>query len=307
MKRFLERTKSKILETNSIIEDLKRKLKLDPDNKFLLLSIESYKKVFDQLQSEYVEACSVHNLNNIFYRLFSDTNEFSISGITDSLRSFQNIFSISYEVLKFGTLKESTRLRNDTKSATSLIFDYSYNGSLGIAMSAKNEQVLLDSKIDEALNLTLSLLDINRNEVLTEIIGKYGFSIYSLLLEWTESNLNINAGVEIDVISSMGTKFGKTYNVEKITSLHNILKTSPLVEEKIYNITNARLVGIDIDKRIFNIKQDENHFFGTLDENIDGDFKVPDNYTVSIRETILNTNGKIKSKYHLLSIKNITD
>ena len=65
MKRFLERTKSKILETNSIIEDLKRKLKLDPDNKFLLLSIESYKKVFDQLQSEYVEACSVHNLKTI--------------------------------------------------------------------------------------------------------------------------------------------------------------------------------------------------------------------------------------------------
>jgi hypothetical protein len=162
------------------------------------LTLESLENRRDELRSELAEATRHEFVEICDYRIIPDkVGSYVLSAVTSALHEFQDIFSIVYDA-QTSKPKQRATLDAEVVSKTQFNFGFAYEGSLGVALTIRNDRLLLiESDLDQAIGAVFSLLKATSAESLRQSEALYGRAAIRKLYTWSKAHSDYGMSADI--------------------------------------------------------------------------------------------------------------
>lgn len=145
----LRRTYAAIAE----VEDVAAQQPHDP---FVLANLASLRSAAEELEQAWESECREQRIEICRYRMFgsADLRAFRIRSVTHSIVAFQDLFTSIFDSLKNGPKKRG-RFSDEVIEQTAFGIEYTFSGSLGIALSVGGDVDFFRSAHEEAIDVFL--------------------------------------------------------------------------------------------------------------------------------------------------------
>ena len=135
----------------------------------------------DVTQQEHIEVCD--------YRIIpAELGSYAISGITTALHEFQDLITLVFDALTSKKPKQRAVYDLEAVEKTRLDFGYAYAGSLGVALTVRNERVLFDTVLDEAISQVFGLMKVKAPDEIKAAEKRYGPPTVRKLYSWSKNS-----------------------------------------------------------------------------------------------------------------------
>lgn len=295
----------KINETNKQIEDVKRKLSIDPSNRAMKLTLVSLESFLNGLKNESIAILNSQEENVIDYKLISDdiTNKgLPIKDFYNVFYCFQKLFSFVFDTVFHNKPKNSQHLSKDIMAKSELRLRYAYSGSLGVILSVYNDGGMIDTDIDKAILETSKLMILNQESEINKAIEKLGYAPIKALENLVQIHMQSDVELDINFSSSKEGKIGIRIKKDQFSVINNLIERTPIVITDTDRNLQGNLLGMDIQKRTFNINLGNRHISGSLDDSISEGYIIGNEYLFDVEKITTTINGSSKDKFKLLKI-----
>lgn len=188
----------KLTKTDDAIARASEALAAAPNDILLRSSLASLQSVSAQLENQWMQACRDEAVDVLRYRLIANdpNSSFTVNPLTETLRSFQELFSIVFDALSNGP-KDRARISQSTRQETAFGFRRSYAGSLGVVLTLPSERDLFASKFNDAAEAVFQIMDVDGEHEVRDLADRLGTSVVRRVYDWTSANYM--AGYDLDV------------------------------------------------------------------------------------------------------------
>jgi hypothetical protein len=169
-----------------------------PHDAGLRLNVTSAQRLLARVENDLGAVAARDKVDLCRYRLVvSENSLFTVRGVSNSLRAFQEVFSFVYDALADGP-KQTARLSRARHEETALEFGYSFEGSLGIVLIAPGQVSLFgEGKFDGTLDAINGVFDTSSEDALRDKVRALGRASIQKIYEW--SNINFGEGFAVDL------------------------------------------------------------------------------------------------------------
>jgi hypothetical protein len=290
------------------LSQIERALARAPTRRDLQTNLAAFKKLANQSQDQLLKLSALNQIEVCNYRLLPETAQhYSLSYVSESLLSYQNLFSQVHDSVKNGA-KERAVLGKEAIQESALDFAYTYSGSLGVVLFIQNERDFFSGKIDPSIEALLQVLNIDSRASVRQIVDHFGAAVIKRLHDW--SRVNIDGGFAADVRwnKSDGRQLGGVFECKKMETIVDLIIATS--DEKIKTIeATGILVGADIASGSFhftvpNGPDYRGHFAKEFSR--DTEMIIGTTYKARIREreTIVYATEKVEVDRELIALTN---
>lgn len=223
----------------------------------LASALRSLQKRLDRLESEYTELTRQFGIDVCSYRLFGD-RESAVPAVAifAALEAFQMAFSVAYDAVKRGPRAKAS-LTADVRHESEFQFGYAFSGSVGIVMTFKNEQLMLETALDQSMD---ALFDLARSKTADEVLAKsktLGASVVKAAHKWASNHVNAGLGVDVKWIRGATEKSRLLLQIPELKTLVATLANATEDIEDTVTLAGV-LVGVETESsRRFHFKSDD--------------------------------------------------
>ncbi len=298
----------KLQDTQAAIARLEGSLAQNPDEQSLILGLNSLRQRFQNLEEQFAEAASKHEVDVCSYRLFTEGQDRpTLRPLTAALSDFQAWFTQTYNAIKKGP-RERDRVTADVLSETAFGFAYSFTGSVGFVLTLPNEKLLIgETYLDRTMMTLTEMVKAESPDQIVAFKNELGLAPIRTMYKWAADHVSSGLGAEIQwrreqtVRSSLLVQHPQLENLTRA-----IARTSERVINE-YEI-EGQLVGIDSKYKTFHLEvQSIPDIKGKTLFEIDPDHPIifPAYYRARIRtETVIHySTEKEEVSYFLLSLE----
>lgn len=192
----LAELRNQIEALNKRILDCQRNLVKHPDMGSLRLQLQSYTKLRNQLEAQWVELANDLGKDVCTYFIQStDDSRPSIRAVSDMLLAFQRSLTTVYDAIKSGP-KERATTSKSVRNETSLEFGFTSPGSLMVTCTIQNRQISFwEDSLDtvnasSAIDAIYNIARANEANDILEYSKKFGRPAIRSVYSWVETHLN---------------------------------------------------------------------------------------------------------------------
>jgi hypothetical protein len=251
-------------QAQSAVSDLEAALALEPGDAALELDLISMRRSARKFENELLNLSSQVMFDICRYRIISPgSTSFSISGVTTSLKGFQDLFTLIYYAVTSTKPPRVARVPASIVAQSELSIGWTFSGSLGIVLTIGSAKTLFDAKFDSTVAELVKLLDIRSQSDVRESAQRTGLATVRKAFEWAVSN-NYTCAYSVDLKWRNTNLIEKGRYIEKndfIRMAEAIGLTSDISKDIVSY--NGILVGGDIMIKRF-------HFVDTEDRDYRG-------------------------------------
>jgi len=276
-------------ETQAMIRTLEAALREDPQNEALQVNLESLYVRVVHLEEKFLTAANQTNLDICSYRIYSEhETKLPVGALGAALSHFQKWFSIVYDSVVNGP-KTRARIGPEIVSKTTMDFGFTFQGSVGVALTVPRDRVLFDTHLEKAMQLTTELISAEDSEQVhhySEVVGAAAIkALYALVQDHIESG----TGVEIRWLREDSELASACVDGNHMKNLGQAIdETSDQSEEEI--TIEGILVGADTTNHTFHMAFDDpdvQEIRGKMSENIGSGYTVelPKRYIANVTKS----------------------
>lgn len=257
MKR-LEQFQEELRENAALIAELERALAENPPwSDSIRVNLVSLRRLQANLESDFARAANSLGKDVCRYRLFSaddDQDEPIISGLASALNDFQNLFSLVFEALKRGQAKRTGHLAPETVETTSFRFGYTFDGSVGFALTLPNEAMLIgDSDHDAAMKTVFDLARAQDTDAMLGFTRRLGAAPIRAAYRWATDHVQARLGADIHWSRVQADRTFLFIQIQELQRLREIIERASEAETQTIEI-EGMLVQADIERDTFRLK-----------------------------------------------------
>lgn len=247
------------------------------------------------------------------YHLIPENGRLPISGLTDTLGKFQNLYTVVYDAVKMGSPKRNTAVTVAAARATELDFGYTMAGSVIVVLTVPDPQSVLfgeDTQAERAVDAIFKAVKARKAGTVLKQAKQLGSAPTRSLFSWAESHLRHGLGAEIDVYK--GEKLRKSTKIHKADFQRLATVISAMSDESQDELefigqlvgaqTKTQTFWFEIDGYV--IKGDSAGLIG-----IAHTVELPKMYRIKVRKTsnVRYSTEEERARYVLLNITPLSD
>jgi hypothetical protein len=309
MARLLQ-LQTRVRETVAAMAELEKALSRQPDSDSLALIGKSLRSQYEQFRADFLAEAGRSEMDICTYRLFAtDTQRYTVDGITTPLHDFQRLFTIVYDALK-GRPKEKAIIGTDIVKETQFGWAYMFPGSVGMVLTVPRSRDLFGSSpyFDQTIETIFAMAKSRTaHEVLT-FAKQVGVSAIRQMYTWAEDHATWGLGADIEWKGQKPNGAHLFIQLPEILNLRNTISLSSEIEEKEVEIF-GELIGADINRKSFHIQTDgtPKDIRGHFSDAITAQHKaqLPAFYLAKLRRTVrvIYSTDQEDEQYFLLSLE----
>ncbi len=308
MSRLIE-VQTQLLETNTAISEVEASIGSNADSIALQAAAASILKRQKELEVEFLDIVNSRGEDVCSYRLLTERPKASLNTLTNSLNTFQKLFSIVYEAIKKGR-RDKYSLSAESATTTSFDFGYTFAGSIGVVLTIPNERlILMDSDLDKTIQMISNMANCVSADDVLEFAQGLGTAPIESMSKWACSHADFAVGARITWHRGSELRSSLLVDLPSFERIRDIIaETSESEEEEL--VVEGLLVGADISSGSFHIQlSDESDLRGKFSDAISRSHTVelPRRYRARLRKTtvtIFSTN-KQHIEYFLLELDSL--
>ena len=269
------------------------------------LNLQSLTKRQTDLQARFEEVAAASQVEILYYRLIPNVAEPPIKAINEVLATFQLAFSIVYDSISRHVKKTRASLSDSSARASTLGFAYSFEGSVGFALTLPREAVLLPTDHDATVKAIRDLTTVRNADDVQKFANDYGTAAVRSIYKWVDAiaRNDLDSGVRW-ASPSAAPEPEFLLQVPDARAIREVLASTSVVEveDKRYRGT---LLGYDSQKRTFRYAiGDRKNVHGTVSKDITQTLRVPAKYDARVRVTTTSrySTDQKEERFELLEI-----
>jgi hypothetical protein len=256
----------------------------NPQSRSVLITLRSLQKRQKMLEQRFLEAASEQELDVCSYRVFMEGTRPQVSGLAAILADFQKLFSLTYASVHNKQPRGRSRIGREAVAQTSFGFAYSFSGSVGFVLTLPNDQcTLFDTDLDEAMNVVFSMAKAPKPERIVEYARQYGPGPVRALFNWASHHADHGMGAEIEWRRVNDVRASLLIQHPELRELRDTIALTSDVRSTKVEVA-GELVGIDVDRRTFHLRVENEDYIGSLSDDIRQAVEVPKHYKAVIEE-----------------------
>jgi hypothetical protein len=210
----------------SSVSRIEAALERDPMNPGLQINLAATKKQAILNQKRLLAISEQRHIEVCNYRLLPEaTTNYGVAGVSNSLLSYQNLFSQIHDA-KINGPKSKAQLGRTAMRESALDFAYSFSGSLGVVLLVQSDRDFFDCKLDRSIEALFQVFEIDNQASAREIIGSMGGAVIKRANDWSEANIEAGFAADIRWSRSDGRQMGEVIERRRMLRLVDILKQS---------------------------------------------------------------------------------
>lgn len=269
------------------VSQLEAALSRDPNSAAIQINLAASKKRAIQANNELQEIAKYNRVDICHYRLLPIHHRgFALGSVSKSLLEYQLFLSQIYDSIKNGA-KTRAQIGKEAAEDSALELAYTYSGSLGVVLAARNERDFFEGKLDPAIDALYSIMDVDSPSAIRDVAVIYGGAVIKRLHDWSRANVAGEYSADLRWDRSDGRHLGGVYEIDRLERLAN-LATASSDKTTDTNTHTGVLVGGDLNGETFHfVVPNGPDFRGTLAEEFPSDTEMilGKTYTATIRET----------------------
>ena len=176
------------------------------------------------------------------------------------------------------------RIGLEANAQTSFGFAYSFSGSVGFVLTLPNDQsTLFDTDLDEAMKVVFSMAKAPKPEQIAEYARKYGPGPIRALFNWANHHADFGMGADIEWRRNDDVRASVLIQYPELRELRDSIALTSDTRSKRIEVA-GELVGVDVERRTFHFRVEEENYTGSLSPEIRHAVEVPMRYTAVIDE-----------------------
>jgi len=254
---------SRVLELAGRIQALEKTLnrleaaaRQDLRDEAVTVNLQQLLKRRDDLEDEFLEAAAEEWVDVCSYRLFKeDGGRPNLTGLTNALRDFQQVYTYVYDALTKGPRKKGAP-GSESVDATEFEFAYSFPGSVGVVLTIPNQRALFDeSNLDRAMETVFELASADDSEQIAKLAERLGPAPIRKLYTWTTDHLTAGVGVDIEWMRKDVVRASVLVQVPELENLKQVIDETSDRKSDMIEIT-GELQGANIRTHGFELLAD---------------------------------------------------
>lgn len=255
-----------------------------PESRSVLITLRSLQKRQRALEQRFLEAAQEHELDVCSYRVFCDGGRPLISALSAILADFQKLFSLTYAAVRRKQPFPRGRISSDVTAQTSFGFAYSFSGSLGFVLTLPNDQsTLFDTDLDEAMRAVFSMAKAPKPEEIVEYARQLGPAPVRALYRWANHHADHGMGADIEWRRVNEIRASLFIQCPELRTLRDAIALTSDIRSAKAEVA-GELVGIDVERRTFHLRVEDEDYTGSLSDDIRQAVEVPRRYRAVIEE-----------------------
>jgi len=301
----------RIRETEAAIAETETAIANNPEFAgSLSLTLGSYARVREELETTFETITDSERVDVCRYRLFDAVDiSPSIRVISKVLHDFQDLVTTVYDALDN---KPNQRVATNAaaRAATTFGLAYTFSGSLGMALTIPNEQLLSGkTTIDGAIETIFDIMKSDQPEDIRHYANELGAAPIKLVYQWAKTHADAGIGAEVQWMRKGEVRADVLLQHLEMERLESIIaQTSDTSVDTIP--MRARLVGIDSKTRTFHLEYEGDDVRGKLDDTlaVETAVEVPAVYDAIVEVQTVTTlaTGRETSSYILKELKSLS-
>lgn len=304
---LLSTIQERLQQTDAALDHVQRTLTSAPNSKALALEIKALTKRRNELRVAFSGAARELGYDVLGYRIFGDADErMSIRGLTQVLGNFQTLLTVIYDSLKTNRPRNNVNVNIESTLESTLQFGYSFSGSLGIALIAKNRELWgPGTHLDAAVTTIFDMAHLRESAEIRDYANTLGSAPIQVMHDWAESHARSNTGAEVRWGRGVETRQRLLAQRPELEHLYLVIEQTS--DETVNELTlDGELRGVDMEGAFRflhqNVSLTGRVMPGVVSESHRAE--IPARYRVRIRKvsTLTYATGEQKDEYYLLHI-----
>lgn len=243
---------------------LERAVAEEPNDRALRLDLLSARRQAEKLQKVFQEAAVDQGVDVCSYRIVPELAAgYAIDAVTQSLRAFQDVFTVIYAALVAGPRK-TANVRKDLAARSTLAFGYTFAGSLGVVLTLNGGKTLFDDQFDTTVRALSQAIDISSQDNVRDAAKKLGPAAIKKLFDWASGNYESAYSIDLRWRTSRGLELGRYIARQDFVKVMDAIGMTSDVTKEV-TIVRGLLAGGDIlTKRFHFVDNDDHDYRGYL-------------------------------------------
>jgi len=212
----------------------------------LLAGLRSVQNRLKKLEADFLFEAAHVGVDVCSYRLFSDNvSRPAAAAIFHAIGDFQSLYSTVYDAIKNGPRKRSTPAPAVLEEST-FRFGYCFSGSVGIVLTFDNQQLLLETALDQTMR---SVFDLAKSKSTEEVLlsgQQLGPAAIKAMHQWAKDHIAVGLGADIEWLHGRESKGRLMLQLPELRQLAELLgeASEPMQDTVTYEGT---LVGTETE------------------------------------------------------------
>jgi hypothetical protein len=235
------------------VAKLEAAIERSPEDRVLQVNLAATRRFAEQARTEMENLAAVKRMEVCQYRLISErSNGYSLEHVAKSLLSYQQLFSQIYDAVNNGK-KSRAGFGRESEIASALEFGFTFSGSLGVILLARDERDLIAGRLDAPIEALYQVLDIKDRDDVREMAQRLGRAVIKRVHDWSTANVKGGFSADISWRRSDGRQVGQMVHSGHMERIVEYIDTA--TDEKTISVRiKGHLVGADLVSRTFHIK-----------------------------------------------------
>jgi len=262
-----------------------------PTRQSLYSTLRSLEKQRVELEEHFEHVASAAEVDICRYRLLPDgATRYSLTGVAESWGSFQRLFSVVYSALKSGT-NAPTRVSSEIAQDTAFGVAYSFQGSLGVALTIPRERLVFEeTMLDSASETVFALAKAQSKDEIGAFVERIGLAPIRSVYTWADRHASNGFGVGVEWKRDSTVRRSLIAQRPELERLRSTLDKSDLERTEEFEVSGI-LQAAHVTRKTFQIDPDQGPpISGRFEDAIDTSHTVtlPKRYRAIIRRTTRN-------------------
>jgi hypothetical protein len=247
----------KLRDTGAAIAQHEKAM-VSSDSPSLAAGLRSLQKRLRMLEAEFTAATKRLGIDACSYRMFAKDDHSSIPAVAvfGAIEAFQSTFSKIYDAIKRGPKNKST-LKGNAKHESEFQFGYAFSGSVGIVLTLSNEQMLVETAIDQSVDALFNLARSKNVEEVAANSSWLGATVVKAMHRWAVTHVSAGLGVDVRWLRGDDSRPALLLQVPELQSLISTLAEAAEDVEETVTVSGV-LVGIETaSSHRFHFKTDD--------------------------------------------------
>lgn len=240
-------------EISEGIARFERALAANPTSDSLLLGLRSLEKYKDKYAREFAIVAADFGTDICRYRMFRENRRESLTSALAVCIEFQRLYSLVYKALKTGQPVGSAQVGDEIAKETELGLAYSFNGSIGFALTLPNETVIVEPRVDQAMRLVFEMVGATEQAAVAEYKRKLGQAPMRALYDWSSLHADNELGADISWHRRTESKAHVLLDDVHLGKLAKLLTQRMPPEEETFEVPLCTLTAINTTRRTFSL------------------------------------------------------
>ncbi len=216
----------------------------NPGDYALEKDLSSIHRLSKRYEEDILALSEQRGLDVLLYRIIPDNDGYSVAHVTQSLAGFQKVITGIYDYMLNGG-KPIAHYPKSSFQQSDLKFGYTFEGSLGIALTIPNDRDLISGRFDGAASVFRDILDVGSKQDVIKKSGIVGRALMRQVYDWASANSEAQYSLEVIWRRSDGIERGEYIEREKMSQITDIISVAEEVESETIDVSGV-LVGLNV-------------------------------------------------------------